>query len=402
MKPPPRQNVALASERIDRVLYFSLGFGGLIFLVLALAPAGAQFPLQSAAEGVPLLVVLGGLCTVFLAVAAFAPIRALRVVASAYIAVFTVALALWCPLLEADRLPRVLAPWPLSVIAVATSAAAIAWPRRWAWGYLFAVCAGGGVVRYCSDVRVSPLLAVEEFFYMLLISTVFAALIQVTRDAGRQQDEATASAHSRAAKAAETRARGEQRARFGALMHDDVISTLLVAAHADGSMRDDTRAYARRALARIGEARAPHHRYGSVSAAECAAQLRAATDVPGAPSATVTIATSLRIPRAVVQALGEALGEALRNSIRHAGEYGRAVQRTVTAVIDDAGVRVCVQDDGVGFSPGRVPPERLGLRVSVIERMSRVPGASAEISSRPNEGTRVQLTWNREQAGHER
>lgn len=402
MKPSPRQSVTLASERIDRVLYFSLGFGGLIFLVLALAPAGAQFPLQSAVEGAPLLVLLAALCALFLVVAAFAPVRMLRVVASVYIVVFTVALALWCPLLEADRLPRMLAPWPLSIIAVATSAAAIAWPRRWAWGYLFAVCAGGGVVRYVSDVRVSPLLSVEEFFYMLLISTVFAALIQVTRDAGRRQDEATASAHSKAAKAAETRARGEQRARFGALVHDDVISTLLVAAHADGSMREDTRAYARRALARIAEARAPHHRLGTVSAAECAAQLRAASDVPGAPSPTVTTETSLRIPRTVVQALGEALGEALRNSIRYAGQHGRPVQRRVAAVIDDDGVRVSVHDDGVGFSPQRVPPERLGLRVSVIGRMSRVPGGGAEVISRPNEGTRVQLTWSRAGAGRER
>lgn len=402
MKPSPRQSVTLASERIDRVLYFSLGFGGLIFLVLALAPAGAQFPLQNEIEGVALLVLLAALCAAFLAVTAFASLRMLRVIASVYIVVFTVALALWCPLLNADRLPRMSAPWPLSMIAVATSCAAIAWPRRWAWAYLFVACTGGGIVRYYSDVRVAPLLAVEDFFYMLLISTVFAALIQVTRDAGRQQDAATASAHSKAAKAAETRARGEQRARFGALVHDDVISTLLVAAHADGSMREDTRAYARRALTRIGQARAPHRSRGTVSAAECEAQLRAASDVPGAPSATVTTSTSLRVPSAAVQALGEALGEALRNSIRHAGSEGRPVQRRVTAAIDDDGVRVSVHDDGVGFSPQRIPPERLGLRVSVIGRMLRVPGGAAEVISRPGGGTRVNLAWSRAAAGRDR
>lgn len=400
MNPSPRRSVPLASERVDRVLYVSLGFGGLIFLLLALAPASAQLRVLSAAEGVPLLALLAALCALFLAAAAFAPIRMLRVAASVYIGVFTLSLAVWCPLLQADRLPGMGSPWPLSIIAVATSCAAIAWPRAWAWGYLFLVCAGGGLLRYCSDVRVPPVLAVEDFFYMLLISTVFAALIQVTRDAGRQQDEAAASAHSNAAKAAEARARGEQRARFGALVHDDVISTLLVAAHADGSMREDTRAYARRALARIAEARRPQQTRGTVSAAECAAQLRTAADVPGAPGATVTIATSLRIPRSVVHALGEALGEALRNSMRHAG--GPTVQRRVSAVIDDAGVRVSVHDDGVGFSPQRIPPERLGLRVSVIERMAGVPGGAAEVVSRPNEGTRVHLTWSRVEAGRER
>jgi len=398
----PRQSVTLASERIDRVLYFSLGFGGLVFLVLALAPASAQIPVQSPLEGVPLLLLLGALCAVFLGAAAFAPIRMLRVAASAYIGAFTLALALWCPLLEADRIPGMGAPWPLSIITIATSCAAIAWPRAWAWGYLFLACAGGGFLRYCSDVRVPPLLAIEDFFYMLLISTVFASLIHVTRDAGRQQDEAAASAHAKAAKAAERRARGEQRARFGALVHDDVISTLLVAAHADGSMREDTRAYARRALTRIAEARRPNQARGTVSATECAAQLRAAADVPGAPSATVTVATSLPIPRSVMRALGEALGEALRNSIRHAGAEGRPVHRQVVAVIDDAGIRVSVRDDGVGFSLQRIPPERLGLRVSVVDRMARVPGGSAEVVSRPDEGTRVHLAWSRAEAGRER
>lgn len=394
MTPSPRLSHSLASERIDRVLYFSLGFGALVFLALALAPATTQFAVQSPLEGAALLSLLAALSAVLLALAPVAPIRTLHIVASAYIVVFCVALALWCPLLRVDRLPGMSAPWLLSIITIATSCAATAWPRRLAWGFLFLVCTGGGVLRYCSDTRVPPVLAVEDFAYMLLISTVFAALIQVTRAAGRQQDAATASAHAEAGKAAEARARGEQRARFGALVHDDVISTLLVAAHADGSMREQTRAYARRALARIAEVRGPDDTAGTVSPEECAARLRAAADVPGAPTMMVTTATSLPVPAAVAQALGEALGEALRNSMRHAGGT-RPAHRRASAVIDDAGVRVTVHDDGVGFALNRIPPERLGVRVSVIGRMAAVPGGAAEVTSRPNEGTRVRLTWTR-------
>ncbi|MFB9642890.1 sensor histidine kinase [Agromyces lapidis] len=51
-----------------------------------------------------------------------------------------------------------------------------------------------------------------------------------------------------------------------------------------------------------------------------------------------------------------------------------------------------IADNGVGFDPGRVPSERLGLRVSIEERIANV-GGNSEIASRPGHGTTVTLAW---------
>lgn len=389
------ERAPLASERIDRVLYIAVGFGGLIFIALALGTATSQYPLLHVAEGAPLLVLLAVICAMFVVIPSFLPIPVLRVVASVYIVIFTVALAAWLPLQTSTTLPNQASPWLLTIIAVATSCAAIAWSQRWAWSYIIAVCVGAAFVRFFADAKVTVIVATEEFFYMLLICTVFASLIQVIRTAGRRQDVAARAAHADAALAGESRARIEQRARFGALVHDDVISTLLVASRGEPGMRESVREYAKRALTRIAAIREPQAPNEDVPPSECAARLRAASDLPGAPALAVTIKTTRPVPASVVQSMGEALGEALRNSMRHAAPDGRQVHRTASAIIDRDGILIDIGDDGVGFSLQRIPPERLGLRVSVIGRMTAVSGGSARVTSRPHEGTQVTLVWSR-------
>jgi hypothetical protein len=56
------------------------------------------------------------------------------------------------------------------------------------------------------------------------------------------------------------------------------------------------------------------------------------------------------------------------------------------------GVRIDARDQGVGFDPGRIPPDRLGLRESVLGRMEDV-GGSATVRSAPGRGTTVVLSW---------
>ena len=59
--------------------------------------------------------------------------------------------------------------------------------------------------------------------------------------------------------------------------------------------------------------------------------------------------------------------------------------RTGGAVIE-------VADNGVGFTRDEVPDERLGLRVSIEERIANAGGA-AEIASQPGHGTLVTVSW---------
>ncbi len=83
-------------------------------------------------------------------------------------------------------------------------------------------------------------------------------------------------------------------------------------------------------------------------------------------------------------ALSRAMREALLNAVRH----GRA---PVTAYVEigPAGVEAFVRDRGDGFDLDAVPPDRLGVRQSVLGRMAR-HGGSARVRRR-EDGTEVEL-----------
>jgi len=53
---------------------------------------------------------------------------------------------------------------------------------------------------------------------------------------------------------------------------------------------------------------------------------------------------------------------------------------------------VHVEDRGRGFDPSKVASERLGLRVSIIERMNRVSGA-VDLRTELGQGTTFVLSW---------
>jgi signal transduction histidine kinase len=95
-----------------------------------------------------------------------------------------------------------------------------------------------------------------------------------------------------------------------------------------------------------------------------------------------------RTPAQVVSALTGGTAEALRNAVRH----GHASWVLVRIRERASGVSVLVQDDGVGFDPARVGPERLGLRRSIDERVTDI-GGWVDVRSAPGLGTRIDMTW---------
>jgi len=50
-----------------------------------------------------------------------------------------------------------------------------------------------------------------------------------------------------------------------------------------------------------------------------------------------------------------------------------------------------VDDNGRGFDPQVVPPDRLGL--GIIRERAQAIGADCRIDSQPGQGTRVSVTW---------
>ena len=102
-----------------------------------------------------------------------------------------------------------------------------------------------------------------------------------------------------------------------------------------------------------------------------------------------------QIPVAVAEAVYSAAVQAMVNSLQHAGPGAR---RWATVRGDGNGVVVEVGDRGSGFDPRGVPNERLGVRVSILERVTSV-GGGARVDSAPGTGTVVRLRWPAEDSG---
>ncbi|MEL4503579.1 ATP-binding protein [Luteococcus sp. H138] len=102
-------------------------------------------------------------------------------------------------------------------------------------------------------------------------------------------------------------------------------------------------------------------------------------------------------PRHVALSITAAAHEALDNVARHA----KATRCDVRLQHQDDRWQVRVIDDGVGFDPSKVRPDRVGLRRSIIERMHDV-GGDASVSSALGRGTEITLTWPRTPEGAQR
>jgi len=105
------------------------------------------------------------------------------------------------------------------------------------------------------------------------------------------------------------------------------------------------------------------------------------------------------LPVPVALAITHATREALANVAAHAGTgeawvgvsllAGAAARGPEPAA---GGLAVTVRDAGAGFDPGQADPARLGVRRSIIERVTDW-GGSATVRSVPGAGTEVRLCW---------
>jgi signal transduction histidine kinase len=79
--------------------------------------------------------------------------------------------------------------------------------------------------------------------------------------------------------------------------------------------------------------------------------------------------------------------EALNNVAKHA----KATRAAIRLVCEEQKVELTIEDDGVGFDTGSVPPDHLGLEI-MRERAESI-GAELAIESGQNKGARITLTW---------
>lgn len=224
----------------------------------------------------------------------------------------------------------------------------------------------------------------------LLLMILLHAVLQAarTRDAGERS--ALQAIRQDLAEATST----IERERIERVVHDDVLATLRAVILGLSTARADPALMAARALQRIAALEQPPAAgEEAVDGVVLVNRLRALVAVitPGA-EVRVVIAGRPEIPAEVSRAIAEACGEALRNSVLHAPP-GREARRSVRGRIAPDAVDVSVDDDGEGFDLGKVPPHRLGIARSIVERMRAVPGGNARVRSAPGAGTTVTVSW---------
>lgn len=374
-----------------RVSLVGVGLGALVFGALAFVDLlGETPPEHQLAHDVLFSLVIG--LPVLLGVLAFlAPEQIVRRLATLYSQFYLVSLLAWAVWGEPGVDPHG-EVWILSITAIPSASAMVGQPRPRTWAYLPAM----GVLTTAVAIRTSssPHAVWEGLltglyamtFGALFVGAVFVALVWTQRLDARLALEARQRSESLAA-----HARGRERARFEALVHDSVISTLLVA----GRNAAPPDALARQAQSTLSQL-AERVDEGVVGSNELSERVRiAAESVTSGVTWRESVSGELDVAPSVADAVVGAVTEAVRNAQLHAGQRNRSGEPITISVDFDAteeSIRVVVRDDGRGFEPGAVSAARMGIRGSIHGRMRAVGGESA-VESWPEWGSRVSLFW---------
>jgi signal transduction histidine kinase len=185
------------------------------------------------------------------------------------------------------------------------------------------------------------------------------------------------------------RIREQERADVAAHLHDSVLQTLALIQ----KRAADPREVAGLARHQERELRRWLFERPSVAAQDSVKTTleRAVAEVEelhGVPVETVVVGD------APLDARVEALVQAAREAMTNAAKFAGCERVDLYAEVDSAHVEVFVRDRGVGFDPDAIPPDRRGVRDSIIGRMQR-HGGRASIRSAAGEGTEVELVVER-------
>lgn len=179
-----------------------------------------------------------------------------------------------------------------------------------------------------------------------------------------------------------TRVREEQRAEIAAHLHDSVLQTLALIQNRAGPSSE----VARIARAQERELRDWLFLGDAPVAADLSAELRevAAALELSYPVRIEVVSTGDSVPG--IAALVAASREAMLNAARHVGGDVSVYLETTASAID-----IWVRDRGDGVDLDTLPSDRLGIRESIIGRMTRAGGSATVRPGTGGSGTEVHL-----------
>jgi signal transduction histidine kinase len=180
------------------------------------------------------------------------------------------------------------------------------------------------------------------------------------------------------------RIRSQERAEVAAHLHDSVLQTLALVQRSQDPQEVAALARRQERELRAWLAGRPAPGQGSRPA-------------PALEAAAVDVEERHGIPVEVVvvgdrdlDTKTEAVLAAAREAMTNAAKFGGGSPVDVYAEAGDGRLQVFVRDRGPGFDASDLPPDRRGVRESIVGRMER-HGGRATITSSPANGTEVEL-----------
>ncbi len=384
--PAIRNTLSLA--RVESAMARSGSGIGLLFFVQSLPALLGQLNASNPLWLYPSITLI--VCSLLFTVVATVVRRQVRLSMVTFSVIFLVVLVTW-PFAVTHPSPE--SPWLYYLITIATAMAAIGLTLPWAASYLLVIPLVYGVIRLTpAGGGLAPFRVTLDSVYALILGGAILIIAVVLRAAAVGVDNAQATALDGYSRAVRAHAMEAERVRVDAIVHDSVLTTLLSAARADTPEAQRLAAtMATNAIGHLRDAALASPDDGStVRVSEIAHRTREAIEEleGGFEVATSRLGTR-SIPAAAADAARSAAVQAAVNSIGHAGE---GATRSVRMTAWQGGIQIVVIDDGRGFDLQQVPDERLGVRGSIIERMSNV-GGRAVVQSAPGTGTTVTIRW---------
>jgi len=228
--------------------------------------------------------------------------------------------------------------------------------------------------------------------YILLYALAVQALVGMLRTAAAEVDVNNDLVAESAARRAELDAAEIERQKLDELVHDQVLTTLILAANAETPKRQAMAAEsAFVAIERLqAAANDKNSELKDVSINTFIDSLQASLH-RGDPLAKINVTKLLDffIPINVGRALSDAAMQAVTNSLQHAGDKAT---REIRIKADHQGLKIVIKDDGRGFWESKIPKNRFGI-VNSIRRRAKAVGAEVRIASQPRKGATVILKW---------
>lgn len=293
---------------------------------------------------------------------------------------------------SSSSVPESFKPWVWWMLGVSAIAAGASFKFWSAVSYIATVSVGWYLLRTsASGGSGEAILALQDSLHLLILSAIGTSMILVLRWQAAKVDFANEKSIASGVESAQRAALDLERSRLDALVHDSVLTTLLVAAKAQTPEQiESARTSANQALKKLDAARLPTRGTETVTLVSFFEALKQRiNDLSRDFETEIEKVNDLPLSGSVAEALTEATLQAVDNSIKHSGD---ATKKRVLLQGQGKGLKIVVSDNGKGFRPAKISKSRAGIRTSIVDRVKNV-GGRVFIKSAPGKGSDVVIEW---------